>query len=243
MTVDEAANMDAGRVGYKTERDLVTPVDRAVEEFIVSEIRNRYPDHDIYGEETGRSGPGSGACWVIDPIDGTTSFVHGLPFYSVSIAFQKDDQTRIGAVYAPVLDELFFAEKSCGAFLNGRPIRVSKTDRLIHALVATGFACIRAGWSRNNLTYLNRILPRIRDIRRTGSAALDLCYVACGRFDGFWEMNLNLYDIAAGALIVTEAGGRMMDFNGGSDFPGSGTIAVNRALETAFLDFFQHKGK
>lgn len=222
-------------VSFKGKRDLVTEVDRLVEDFIVSRIRDTYPDHDVFGEETGKTDRHSDFCWIIDPIDGTTSFFHDQPFYSVSIAVQYQGDTIAGAVHAPKLDELYWAEKNSGAFIDDRPIRVSATDTLINALFATGFACLRDGFEQNNLQHLNRILPQIRDIRRFGSAAIDLCYVACGRLDGFWEMNLNPYDIAAGALIVREAGGRVCDFQGGPDYPAKGILATNGRIETDMI--------
>jgi myo-inositol-1(or 4)-monophosphatase len=135
-------------------------------------------------------------------------------------------------------DELFFAEKNNKAFLNDLPICVTQTDKLVNCVMATGFACLRANLSDNNLKYFNKIAPQLRDIRRYGSAAIDLCYVACGRFDGFWEMNLNLYDIAAGAFIVEQAGGVVCDFNGNSNFPDRGIIASNKNIQKDLLDNF-----
>ncbi|MFH1153626.1 MAG: inositol monophosphatase family protein [Pseudomonadota bacterium] len=224
-------------VEFKSAKDLVTEVDKQVEAFITSSVQRAYPGHDVFGEETGRSHLGSDFCWIIDPIDGTTSFFHKQPFYSVSIAVQNQGKTIAGAVYAPVLDELFWAEKGGGAHLNTISVRVSEAQVLADSVLATGFACLRAGLRDNNLKYFNELLPRIRDIRRYGSAALDLCFVACGRLDGFWEMNLNLYDVAAGALIVTEAGGRVCDFQGGASFPGQGIVATNGGIETELLSY------
>lgn len=223
-------------VDFKGERDLVTEVDRMVEDHIISQIKERWPDHDIFGEETGRTSRHSDYCWIIDPIDGTTSFFHDQPFYAVSIALEHCEEIVAGAVFAPKLGELYWAEKGSGAFVNDTPIRVSGTDTLINALFATGFACLRGNITPNNLVYLNRILPNIRDIRRFGSAAIDLCYVACGRLDGFWEMNLNPYDVAAGALILNEAGGTVTDFQGGRAFPEKGILATNSLVHPPMLD-------
>ena len=239
ICVAEQPGMNPDRVAFKNPKDLVTEVDRKVEDFIISRIMNQHPDHDIFGEETGQTSTGSEYLWIIDPIDGTTSYFHGQPFYSVSIALQQNGSPLLGAVYLPATDELFFARKEKGATLNGKPIHVSTTDRLIQSVMATGFACLRAGLEQNNLAYLNRLLPDLRDIRRCGSAAMDLCYVACGRFDGFWEMCLNLYDVAAGALIVEEASGIVCDFNGGPDYPEQGMIAVNPDLAEPLLKYFQ----
>lgn len=238
ICVNEAQGLTPGDVALKGERDLVTKVDRQVEAFLIKEIARAWPDHGIVGEETGvKKSPGQYR-WVIDPIDGTTSYVHGQPCYSISLALQKDCETVAGVVYAPALDQLFHAEKEGGAWLNDRPIQVSSCSRLMDALLATGFACLREGFEKNNLVYLNRILPRVRDIRRCGSAALDLAYVAAGKYDGFWEMNLNIYDVAAGALLVEEAGGRVSDLHGGGRFPEEGILAGNPGLADRLLGFF-----
>ena len=211
----------------KSSKDLVTETDKRVEDYIISRILDKFPSHDIFGEETGTTDKGSSYTWIIDPIDGTTSFVHGQPFFSVSIALYKNKLPLAGAVYAPVLDELFTAEKGAGSFLNGRKITVSSADRLIDSVLATGFACLRADLPENNLPYFNRIAPVIRGIRRYGSAALDLAYVAAGRLDGFWELNLKPYDIAAGILLVMESGGEICDFDHAEAYPENGIIATN----------------
>jgi len=226
-------------VNFKNKKDLVTITDKKVEDFIIKNIRATYPSHDIFGEETGRTHFFSDYLWIIDPIDGTTSFVHQQPFYSISIAVQYHGQTICGAVYAPNLDELFYADKDSGVFLNDHSICVSKADKLINCVMATGFACLRADLPTNNLSYFNKIVPKLRDIRRYGSAAIDLCYVACGRLDGFWEMNLNIYDIAAGAFIVEQAGGTICDFKGGFNFPEQGIIATNKYLQKKLLENFK----
>lgn len=225
-------------VKFKNSKDLVTVTDKKVEDFIIRTIQNKYPSHNIYGEETGQTHYPSEYLWIIDPIDGTTSFLHQQPFYSISIAVQYRGETIYGAVYAPSLDELFYADKDTGAFLNGQFISVTATKELINSVMATGFACLRAGLSINNLAYFNKIVPQLRDIRRYGSAALDLCYVACGRLDGFWEMHLNIYDIAAGAFIASRAGAAVSDFKGGSKFPEQGIIAANSHLQKKLLENF-----
>lgn len=235
---DEQHHLLPADVDFKNRKDLITTIDKKIENFIIEKIRKKYPTHDILGEETGRSGFSSDYLWIIDPIDGTTSFFHQQPFYSISIAVQYQGQIICGAVYAPRLDELFYAEKSGSAFLNGQPIRVSGTNALINSVMATGFACLRADAEHNNLSYFNKIVPQLRDIRRFGSAAIDLCYVACGKLDGYWEMNLNTYDIAAGAFIVEKAGGVVCDFNGGVHFPEKGIISTNPFLIKKLLDNF-----
>jgi myo-inositol-1(or 4)-monophosphatase len=230
ICLNEQDRLTPGDLEFKNRKDLVTATDRKVEAFIVSQIATRFPDHGVWGEETGRNQTQSEFLWIIDPIDGTTSFFHGQPYYAVSIALEKAGETILGAVLAPALGQLFYAEKDRGAYLNDQPIRVSAAAMLADAVMATGFACLRAGHTKNNLTHFNRIVPQLRDIRRCGSAALDLCYVACGKLDGFWELNLNRYDVAAGVLLVTEAGGIVSDFAGGSQFPHQGIVAANREL-------------
>lgn len=232
---DSLRNSD---IMYKGGKDLVTVADKKVEDFIVSEISARFPVHDIFGEETGRRHHGGEYCWVIDPIDGTTSFVHGQPFYSVSIALQKNSETIACAVNAPRLGELFFAESGSGAFLGDERLHVSGRSTLVESVLSTGFACIRSDLPENNLPYFSRIVPELRGIRRYGSAAIDLAYVAAGRLEGFWEMNLQLYDIAAGILLTKEAGGDVCDFSGGCDYPSRGTVATNGLITNELLRFF-----
>ena len=230
----EAAGMTEGRVEYKSVHDLVTPVDRKVEDFLRQEISARYPDHAILGEERGVSGA-SDSCWVIDPIDGTNSYVHGLPGYTVSIALQREGRSVAGAVYAPVLDLLFAAEEGKGTTCNGQKIQVSARPTLSRSVLATGFACARDGELEEGLAIFSRVLPQVRDIRRHGSAALDLAFVAAGKFDGYWEKGLKLYDYAAGMLLVTEAGGRVVDFHRGGDFLHHGLVATNGLVEDELL--------
>lgn len=235
ICIKEQTNLNPGDLEFKNPKDLVTIIDKKVESFLIQKIKARYPEHDILGEETGRSGESSRFLWIIDPIDGTTSFVHGQPFYAVSIALERQGELIIGAVYAPVLGQLFHGEKGKGAFLNDVPIQVSRTEKPIDAVMATGFACLRAGLKENNLTHFNKIVPQLRDIRRYGSAAIDLCYVACGKLDGFWEMNLNIYDIAAGVLIVREAGGNISDFSNAAHYPEQGIVAANSYLHPVLI--------
>lgn len=213
ISLDFRNRLDSIGVEKKTAKDLVTEADVAVEAFLIEEIKKQYPDHGIVGEETGTH-QGQAYRWIIDPIDGTTSFLHKQPYYSVSIAVEKDGEVVLGAVNAPVLDEFFFAEKGRGATCNGSPIHVSPRDQLIDSVLGTGFACVRYGHERDNLPYFTALLPNIRDIRRYGSVAIDLSYIASARLDGFWELGLHIYDIAAGALILQEAGGRITDFQG-----------------------------
>ncbi len=213
---------------FKGSRDLVTVVDQKVEDFITSAINSRYPRHDVLGEERGASHRQSEYRWIIDPIDGTTSYFHRQPFYSVSIALEHHGRLEAGVVYGPALGQMFTAVRGEGAWLNGgERLSVSTTTAMIDTVMATGFACLRAGREPNNLHYLAKILPEIRDFRRCGSAALDLAYVAAGKVDAFWEMDLNIYDVAAGVLLVEEAGGRITDMQGGSEYPHRGIVAAN----------------
>ncbi|MFZ9024649.1 MAG: inositol monophosphatase family protein [Anaerohalosphaeraceae bacterium] len=232
ISLEYRARLGEVKVSQKdTVADLVTEADVAVETYLVKEIRTAYPDHAICAEESGTHAGGE-TRWVIDPIDGTTSFVHGHPFYSISVAVQQHNDTILAAVYAPVFNELFMAEKGNGATLNGEPICVSKSTALSDCLCTTGFACLRANLQRNNLPLIERIAPRLRGLRILGSAAVDLCYVACGRTDGGWELNLNIYDIAAGMLIVTEAGGMVTDFAGGTGSLPQEILATNGKIHT-----------
>lgn len=215
ISLDYRSRLDNLVVDRKhSPHDLVTQADQAIEAFLIQRIQQKYPGHAILGEEHGALA-GSEYRWIIDPIDGTTSFIHGQPTYTISVGIERNGEFVLGAVLAPVLNELFTAEKGGGAQLNGRALHVSERKELADSVLATGFACIRAGEKRNNLPYFNTLMPRIRGIRRFGSAALDMCYVAAGRLEGYWELNLNIYDCAAGYLIVEEAGGRVSDFTGG----------------------------
>jgi myo-inositol-1(or 4)-monophosphatase len=235
ICLHESDSMNEERVEYKSVRDLVTPVDIKVEDYLREQIMKRFPGHGIFGEERGTTLTGSDSCWVLDPIDGTTSYVHGLPGYSVSIALQRAGETVAGVVYAPVLGQMFTAEKGAGAHMNGKKIQVSGRADLLHSLLTTGFSCIRDGQDNDNLKAFNRIMLRVRDIRRHGSAALDLAWVAAGKLDGYWEQSLKLYDIAAGTLLVTEAGGQVSDYGGGANFPQNGLVATNGLIGEELL--------
>ncbi|MFA6637063.1 MAG: inositol monophosphatase family protein [Candidatus Omnitrophota bacterium] len=189
--------------------DLVTDVDKSSEEMIVKRIKETFPDHSILAEEGGKSGSEkSGFTWVIDPLDGTVNYAHGFPFFCVSIGFAVEGEIKAGVVYDPVRDEMFSAESLKGAFLNDGKISVTGTDKVQRALIATGFPYLTEN-REANLELFRRIISKAQAIRRPGAAALDLCYVAAGRLDGFWELNLSPWDTAAGHLIVKEAGGKV----------------------------------
>ncbi len=200
---------------HKGEIDLVTEADRASEALILSLLSGQFPDHAFYAEESGASGAPSSHVWVIDPLDGTTNFAHGFPVFAVSLALQVDGQTELGVTLDPLRDELFTAQRGRGAFLNGRPLRVSDTPDLAHSLLVTGFPYDRQTSEHNNVRQHNAFLMRAQGVLRVGSAALDLASVACGRLDGFWEFKLSPWDLAAGALLVELAGGQVTDPEGG----------------------------
>jgi len=242
LTLDYRRDLSKVRVDRKSAKDLVTEADVAVENLIVAAIKEKYPSHSILGEETGAT-KGDDNRWIIDPIDGTVSFVHEQPFYSVSIAFEQAGIVTNAAVYAPVLGDLFTAVKGGGAFLNGEPIKVSGCDDIGDCILATGFACIRGGLKENNLPVFTKMMPLIRAVRRYGSAAVDCCYVACGRLDGFWEFNLNVYDVAAGRLILEEAGGRFSDFSGGQDRLFLQVLATNGLLHDRVSEIIESARK
>ena len=202
-------------VDFKGAIDLVTEMDRRVERFIGRELSRTFPSFDLLAEEALRNvDTGSEFRWVVDPLDGTTNYAHGLPIYSVSIALEHRGRVVAGVVYQPVLDELFAAQKGQGARLNGRRIAVSAGKRLEHSLLVTGFPYDMHTTREDNLNYFRRFVKRARAVRRLGSAAIDLCYVACGRFDGYWELKLSPWDVAAGALIAAEAGARITTMAG-----------------------------
>jgi len=202
-------------VNYKGRINLVTNVDREAEKAVVETILKYYPKHNILTEETEHAQDASQSFrWVIDPLDGTTNYVHGFPFVCVSIALQKNDESIVGVVYNPILDELFYAEKGKGCFRNQVPISVSDNTDFSKSLLATGFPYDMLNEERNNIRNLSKVIKKCRGIRRPGAAALDMCYVACGIFDGYWELELFPWDTAAGLIIVEEAGGKVTKFDG-----------------------------
>jgi myo-inositol-1(or 4)-monophosphatase len=204
----------ARKITYKGDINLVTEMDTRSERSIVETLLSAFPDHGIVAEEETTISSSSGYTWIIDPLDGTTNYAHGYPCFSVSIALAQKDDIIAGAVYDPMRDELFTARKGQGAHLNGERITVSRVDALIKSLLATGFPYDRKTSERNNMDYFYGLLMAAQEVRRDGSAALDLCSVASGRFDGFWELKLKAWDVAAGSIIVREAGGMVSDLSG-----------------------------
>ena len=202
-----------GSIDSKGPNDLVTDADIAAEEAIIRTIRSAYPQHGIVAEESGTRAGSSEERWLVDPLDGTVNYAHQVPFFAVSIAFARGNDVLAGVVLNPVSGELFSAQAGKGAFLNGEPIAVSPETRIADSLLATGFPYERSDGFEAMAERLLRCLKASRGVRRFGSAALDLCFVACGRFAGYWENRLQPWDTAAGALIVREAGGRTTDFS------------------------------
>ncbi len=218
LTLSYFEQAGALEVEFKNPQDLVTNADSEVEEFMREALAQVFPDVAFFGEEGGASDTSNENMFIVDPIDGTTNFFHGYPFYSVSLAYREGAETKCGVVYCPPLDQIFVAERGKGASLNGKPIQVSNTVDLKNALAATGFACVRAGQKPDTVSIFGHMIYQVRDIHRDGSAALDLCYLAAGKYDLYWERNLSPWDIAAGVLILQEAGGKVTDFDDGPDF-------------------------
>ena len=226
------------RIEHKQVINLVTDADHEAEQRIIDVIHETFPTHPILAEERGLTEQApSRYRWVIDPLDGTTNFAHGFPAYCVSIGVECDGRGIIGAIYDPTRDELFTAQIGQGAHVNGTPISVSPTKHLDQALLVTGFAYDIRETPNNNLDHFARFALKVQGLRRTGTAALDLCYVAAGRFDGFWEVKLNPWDMAAGAVILREAGGMVTDFKGAPlSIYGQELVASNGAIHQSMLD-------
>jgi myo-inositol-1(or 4)-monophosphatase len=217
-------------------RNMVSEIDRGSEQIIINRIRRQFPSHAILAEESGALDTAAEFRWVIDPLDGTTNFLHAVPIFSVTIAVERKGEIVAGVVYDPNLDELFTAEKGSGAYLNGQRVAVSQTPELIHSLLVTGFPYDIAKNPDHPADHFVNFLMEGQGIRRLGSAALDLSYVAAGRFDGFWEVELQPWDMAAGALFVREAGGRVTDFSGApSTIYKKNVLASNGIVHDAML--------
>jgi myo-inositol-1(or 4)-monophosphatase len=206
------------QVSYKSEIDLVTESDHASEAFLIKEIQTNFPGGHILAEESGKTEGMNEDIWYIDPLDGTVNYAHHVPIFCVSIAFASHGTLMLGAVYDPLRDEMFSAERGKGAFLNGKKIQVSITTELQKSLLVTGFPYDTWNTPRNNFDYFIKFAKSTQGVRRLGSAALDGCYVAAGRFDGFWELSLKPWDIAAAGLIAQEAGARVTTIDGDADF-------------------------
>ena len=223
------ASLDGGGLNVRSKRanDFVTQVDQAAEQAIIDTVRKAYPEHGFLAEESGASGEKAEYVWIIDPLDGTTNFIHGFPQYCVSIAVQHRGALAHAVIYDPNRNEIFTASKGRGAFLNDRRIRVSPQAKLDSALVGTGFPFRELTRLDLYTRQLQTLMKTCAGVRRAGAAALDLAYVACGRLDAFWELGLSPWDMAAGALLITEAGGLVGDLQGEQTFMQSGDIAAS----------------
>lgn len=224
-----ARNLDRLTVDTKGPGDFVSEIDRKAEETIVDTLLGAYPNHGIIAEEGSgatRGNPNSDHIWIIDPLDGTTNFLHGMPTYCVSIALQVEGKLTQGVIYDPSRNDLFTTSKGAGAFMNNRRMRVSKTLKLRDALIGTGFPFRDGALFEEYIVQLRNLMPKTAGIRRPGSAALDLAYVAAGFYDGFWEMKLNAWDMAAGALLIQEAGGLVTGIDGEDSYLESGAIVA-----------------
>lgn len=225
--------------------NLVTEVDKLCEEMIGEGIRKSFPEHDILGEEGIAKRKESELCWIVDPLDGTTNYAHGFPFFGVSIALEHKGDIICGVIYDPVRDEMFAAEKGKGATLNGEKIRVSGAPSLKESLLATGFAySVQEPGRPDNLDNFKAFIKTALAVRRPGAAAIDLAYVACGRLDGFWELFLKPWDIAAGVIIIKEAGGLVTGFNGSPiDIYGTEILASNSLIHDAMMEILKKRHK
>ena len=226
-------------IEYKGDADLVTIADRTSEKLLVQRLHQAWPEHDILGEEGTLTRSGSDYRWYVDPLDGTTNFAHGYPVFCLSLGLEFRGELIVGIIYDPTRDELFTAEKGKGAMLNGKPIRVSKITKLAESILGTGFPSHKRH-KNPNIYFYHQLTLRSHGVRRAGSAALDLACVASGRFDGFWEFNLNPWDTAAGIVLLREAGGMVTDFSGGAfDISSREVLASNGFIHQELLDNFQ----
>lgn len=232
------------QVDYKGEIDLVTEVDRQSEAFLLGEIRRLFPGHQIVSEEIGLIPGSEGQQWFVDPLDGTVNYAHGIPIFCVSIAYAQGGRVSLGAVYDPMRDEMFSAERGGSAWCNGRRLQVSHTVELRRSLLVTGFPYDAWSSPRNNLEYFGRFARLTQGVRRLGSAALDLCYVAAGRFDGYWELTLKPWDVAAGGLIASEAGAQVTGLDNEEDYiqPPCSLLAAPPALHARMRAVLKGEG-
>ncbi|MGA2488686.1 MAG: inositol monophosphatase family protein [Anaerolineales bacterium] len=232
------------QVDYKGAIDLVTEVDHQSEELLLGEIQNLFPGHQIISEEIGLVPGRAGDQWYVDPLDGTVNYAHGVPFFSISIAYAHNGVIRLGVVYEPMRDELFAAERGQGARLNGRKLQVSKVTELQRSLLVTGFPYDAWSNPRNNIEYYGRFAKLTQGVRRMGSAALDLSYVAAGRFEGYWELSIKPWDVAAGGLIATEAGATVTNIAGQADYvtPPCSLLAAPPSLHARMKAILDEKG-
>ncbi|MBK8945277.1 MAG: inositol monophosphatase [Ignavibacteriae bacterium] len=230
-------------IEFKTDAsNIVTNIDKSAEKIITDFIMKEFPTHSIIAEESGLTTKNSEYQWVIDPLDGTTNFAHGLPLFSVSIGVQKNDETFYGVIYDVMRDTIFAAEKGSGTFENDKKISVSKNDNLAESLLVTGFSYDIKNNYLEEVNYFAQFLTKVRAIRRLGSAAIDFCFVANGIFDGFWEANLKAWDVCAGLLIVEEAGGKISDYNGNLvNINSPNFLATNGKVHSKMVEILKSK--
>ncbi len=240
ILMDHFGELEQSDVQTKNKFDFVTEVDKQSEQRIIQVIHDTYPDHQIYAEESHRQ-EGGQYRWIIDPLDGTTNYIHGVPIFSVSIALEVNNELVLGLVYDPTRQELFYGERGNGAFLNDQPIRVSNISDPEVALLATGYPFRVKHHIDVYQRSFKELFHNVSGIRRAGSAALDLAYIACGRYDGFWELDLKPWDIAGAMVVLLEAGGTITDFSGGDQvlFTGN-TVASNGKLHPMMLDIVRN---
>ena len=228
------------QIHYKGTIDLVTEADKMSEELILKEISRRYPEHGILSEESAAKNEKAAMRWIIDPLDGTTNYAHGFPFFCVSVALEKEGTLELGIIYDPTRDELFTTERGGGAYLNGKKLQVSHVNDLSRSLLSTGFPYDIRVSPDNNLNFFSAMAVKAQAIRRPGAAALDLAYLASGRIDGFWELKLKPWDTAAGCLLVTEAGGIISDMAGGKwNLDSPGLVASNGLIQDQMMSVLQ----
>lgn len=233
--------VDALKIGTKQHNDFVSEVDRLAEEEIIATIRQSFPEHHILAEESGHHGNAHGQpSWIIDPLDGTTNFLHGFPQFGISIAMRSEGNLQVGVIYDPMRQELYTAIRGEGARLNDKRIRINPGTKLEGSLIGTGFPYHQYDYLDRYMAILKDIITRTAGVRRPGSASLDLAYVAAGRLDGFWEFNLKPWDIAGGALLVLEAGGMVSDFDNEPGYLDSGNIVCGAPrVHKALLEIIQ----
>ncbi len=232
---ENIGKITANDVEDKRPFDYVTEIDKACEQLIIAAINKNFPDHEILAEESGRNNNKNHYRWIIDPLDGTTNFIHGFPHSAISIALQKEDSIILGVTYDPYRDELYHAERGKGAYCNHKRIYVSRQTESKNCLIATGFPFKNKYLLDQYWRVLSEIFLAVSGIRRTGSAALDLAYVACGRFDGFWEAKLSPWDVAAGAIMIEEAGGKITDFEGTGNHLWNGDVVASNGVIHDFM--------
>jgi myo-inositol-1(or 4)-monophosphatase len=228
-------------IHHKGVVDIVTEIDRQSEDLILSEIQKKFPEHSIIAEESGEIKGVNGNCWYIDPLDGTTNYAHGIPIFSVSMGYAENGKMKYGVVYDPMRDECFSAESGKGAWLNNDRIYVSQAEELVDCLLVTGFPYDIRTTEQPNIRNFTKFSFRTQAVRRLGSAALDLCYVAAGRLDGYWEIGIKPWDIAAGTLIIEEAGGKVTTLDGNKNYmvPPYALVTANPKIHSLMMDVLQ----